>query len=598
MNMLEMNWMLLWTTLSGIGGLIAVITIIVTFLKNQTKKREKLMHTCNELCDAMSVSKIYTLLNNIGTICDKGMTSTSDIMGIQNTLLQMVQEFNVKWGEMQLLIKSSRLRTMREQIEAIVAKYHCCIRDIETIVYALGCGKVDDIKKHVFEENSQELHDIISSTIHLYNNIPSFVKQIIALRFKDLEVPNYAAEIRALFKNQNKDDSIFIIRIQSILGDAIAQNELACYYYDRKQLKKAFLWYKKAAEQANAVAQYNLAVCYSKGEGIKKDEKEAITWYKKAAEQGHIEAQNSLGYCYKYGEGVEKDEKEAVAWYKKAAEQGNALAQFNLGNCLIKGEGVEKDENEAVVWYKKAARQGDIGAQYDIGVCYSEGKGVEKDEKEAVAWYKKAAEQGYAMAQYNYGNCLLMGKGVEKDEKEAVVWYKKAAEQGCAEAQHNIGVCYEKGDGVEKDEKEAFSWYKKSAEQGNAIAQFNLGMCYLNGEGCIEDYNKAYYWFNKATDNKEDVKVYSMAIYAIGNMYMDRKIGFGSPYVAVDYFTIAAQNGLDIAQCKLAYCYENEIGVKEADIEKAKYWYREAAKQGDKGAFESLKRLGAVINLE
>ena len=33
------------------------------------------------------------------------------------------------------------------------------------------------------------------------------------------------------------------------------------------------------------------------------------------------------------------------------------------------------------------------------------------------------------------------------------------------------------------------------------------------------------------------------------------------------------------------------MGVKEIDIEKAKYWYGEAAKQGNEEAIESLKRL-------
>ena len=50
----------------------------------------------------------------------------------------------------------------------------------------------------------------------------------------------------------------------------------------------------------------------------------------KAAEQGDAMAQFNLGQCYTNGTGVEKDEQKAVEWYKKAAEQGHAGAQFNL----------------------------------------------------------------------------------------------------------------------------------------------------------------------------------------------------------------------------------------------------------------------------
>jgi len=34
-------------------------------------------------------------------------------------------------------------------------------------------------------------------------------------------------------------------------------------------------WYKKAAEQGHASAQYNLAVCYENGTGVEKDEKKS-----------------------------------------------------------------------------------------------------------------------------------------------------------------------------------------------------------------------------------------------------------------------------------------------------------------------------------
>ena len=46
-------------------------------------------------------------------------------------------------------------------------------------------------------------------------------------------------------------------------------------------------WYRKAAEQGVAAAQYNLGVCYYKGEGVSQDYVQAVSWWCKAAEQGH-----------------------------------------------------------------------------------------------------------------------------------------------------------------------------------------------------------------------------------------------------------------------------------------------------------------------
>ena len=55
-----------------------------------------------------------------------------------------------------------------------------------------------------------------------------------------------------------------------------------------------FKEYRKAAEQGDANAQYNLGVCYEKGEGVKKDLSQAVQWYRKAAEQGMPGAQSKL----------------------------------------------------------------------------------------------------------------------------------------------------------------------------------------------------------------------------------------------------------------------------------------------------------------
>lgn len=42
------------------------------------------------------------------------------------------------------------------------------------------------------------------------------------------------------------------------------------------------------AEQGDAEAQYNLALMYSNGEGVNKDNSEAEYWYRKAVEQGIV----------------------------------------------------------------------------------------------------------------------------------------------------------------------------------------------------------------------------------------------------------------------------------------------------------------------
>jgi uncharacterized protein len=151
-------------------------------------------------------------------------------------------------------------------------------------------------------------------------------------------------------------------------------------------------------EEADAGAQFRLGLMFATE---LKNEKEAVYWYRKAADQGYAEAQWHLGVAYHGGEGVLKDHKEAVKWYRKAADQGHAWGQAFLGEMYMNGQGVLKDDKEAVKWYRKAADQGLELAQGNLGVMYEYGQGVLMDYVTAYAWYSLGAFNGNKMGQEN-----------------------------------------------------------------------------------------------------------------------------------------------------------------------------------------------------
>ena len=62
---------------------------------------------------------------------------------------------------------------------------------------------------------------------------------------------------------------------------------------------------------------------YYHGLGVKKDYKEAARWVRKAADQGDAQAQYNLGTICETGRGVKQELEEALAWYIKAAKQGH-----------------------------------------------------------------------------------------------------------------------------------------------------------------------------------------------------------------------------------------------------------------------------------
>ena len=83
-----------------------------------------------------------------------------------------------------------------------------------------------------------------------------------------------------------------------------------------------------------------------------------MKWFRLAAEQGLASAQFNLGLMYDEGRGVPQDDQEAVKWYRLAADQGDALAQNNLGLMYRNGRGVPQDYVRAHMWVNLAAAQG------------------------------------------------------------------------------------------------------------------------------------------------------------------------------------------------------------------------------------------------
>ena len=132
------------------------------------------------------------------------------------------------------------------------------------------------------------------------------------------------------------------------LAHPAAQARLADLLLAAEYEPEALALYRKAADQGDSDAQYNLGVAYDEGEGVPQDHQQAVAWYRKAAAQNHVRAQFNLAVSYDDGEGVAQDKKQAVHWYTKAAEQGDADAQQNLSVMYAKGEGVPADLDAAV----------------------------------------------------------------------------------------------------------------------------------------------------------------------------------------------------------------------------------------------------------
>ena len=124
---------------------------------------------------------------------------------------------------------------------------------------------------------------------------------------------------------------------------------------DGEANERVKVWVKKK----KAWAQSDLGTYYYHGQyGVKKDVKRAFVLFKLAAEQGYANAQCYLGIMYRDGIGTKPDVKRAVELFTLAAEKGLAPAQYTLACMYAKGTGVEQSFATARQWVTKAAAQG------------------------------------------------------------------------------------------------------------------------------------------------------------------------------------------------------------------------------------------------
>ena len=146
-------------------------------------------------------------------------------------------------------------------------------------------------------------------------------------------------------------------------GNKTAQKELASYYLQKNNFKKAKPILQKMAKAGDEEAISALGITHFYGSnGFKKNPYLSLKWNLIAIEKENAEAQYLVGQHYYKGLGVKKSYSEAREWFQKAATKNNVSAQRELARMWNKGiEGVVK-KHDAKYWLGKAIEQGDSQA--------------------------------------------------------------------------------------------------------------------------------------------------------------------------------------------------------------------------------------------
>lgn len=225
-----------------------------------------------------------------------------------------------------------------------------------------------------------------------------------------------------LFGIGDEDTAIESLFKSAEAGYAESQSQLGgCYAYRPDLIKRegadidsAVIWWLKAAEQEDYVAQKELAIFHVR----MKEWKQAKYWLKRAEKNGFEDEtlyHEIRGYERRNVQPIPKESRIAVKQYYQflsyvqsgyklnfdiknlieSAESGYVHSQTELACCYAYRPdllGCEKPNiDSAVIWWHKAAGQDDWVAQEKLANHYAD----IQDWKQAKYWLKRAKKNGY-----------------------------------------------------------------------------------------------------------------------------------------------------------------------------------------------------------
>ncbi len=187
------------------------------------------------------------------------------------------------------------------------------------------------------------------------------------------------------------------------LANAIAKEKGRGTVTDRirpdETLPPAIQKLEEQAYQGVPEAQHDLAAIYTAGRaGVTQNFEKAAQWFREAADQKIANADYNLGVLYHQGLGVEKDLDRALYWYREAARLGHPEAQYNLGISYIEGIGTDYNAPLAAAFFESSANKGVVEAAYNLGLIYENALIAGAKPETALLWYKIAADGGSADA--------------------------------------------------------------------------------------------------------------------------------------------------------------------------------------------------------
>lgn len=172
------------------------------------------------------------------------------------------------------------------------------------------------------------------------------------------EAEDPAVLFQRALQAKTESQQLELLSRASFLGHAPAQACLGEKYLDQNKPELAVTLFRKAAQQGNANACYQLSRCYRDGVGVQRSPQLALSWLTQASSRGHILAGTELADKLLTGKELPRDLNRAEALYRRAAQAGSPEGLVHLAKCFRDGTNVPRSPEKAAELLKEAGKHG------------------------------------------------------------------------------------------------------------------------------------------------------------------------------------------------------------------------------------------------
>lgn len=391
---------------------------------------------------------------------------------------------------------------------------------------------------------------------------------------------------------------------------------------------------KRSAEQGNVANQLKLAVKYSTGEGVAKDQAEASRWYLRAAEAGDVQAMYEVSLRHRHGYGLAKNTANANVWRQRAATGGHPEAAYELARtygtvdrrgAVISNEhagDIGENPKQLVMWLTRASQFGSAMAKHDLALIRLFGISTEGAVKasylvplpsamtSAIQQLTENAEAGFWQSQYALAEIYQSGHGdIRPDPAESSKWWQQLNSQKDATIQLNVGKHFVAGDprrygagdkkwmgkdlSYDETNRFALDWFGRAAAQANRDAIWELAAMEYNGIGTPKDPAKALQLHRKAAELGQVDAMYQLGLAYMSGAAVERDYPSAMRWLARSAASGDAYGRNPVrsrAQNAIGSIYENGYGVP-SDLALAYAWYSLASADSSEEVSENLLRV-------